>query len=98
VTDECLPSGITRSQLVEIAESPLPEHTAVNATHLLVCTHVCRWSKTYMMPCHILKAMPDGRLKLLVFGERNWKGREHISRVRYVEAWRVKIKPAPAAE
>ncbi|KPB90078.1 Uncharacterized protein AC502_1876 [Pseudomonas syringae pv. maculicola] len=37
--------------------------------------------------------MPDGRVKVLVFGERNWKGREHISRIRYVEAYKVEVKP-----
>ncbi|WP_326430349.1 hypothetical protein VQ574_21740 (plasmid) [Stutzerimonas frequens] len=68
----------------------MTEKTSANATHLLICRHVCRWTKTYGMRCHVLKVMPNERLKLLVFGERNWKGREHISRVRYVEASRVK--------
>lgn len=65
--------------------------TAGAATHYLVCQHVCRWVKTYLMPCHILKGMPDGRLKVLVFGERHWRHREHIKRVRYVEAGRVRM-------
>jgi len=69
------------------------DHTADNATHQLICQHVCRWTKTYAMSCHVLKTMPDGRLKVLVFGERNWKGRSHISRVRYVEAGRVRLMP-----
>ncbi|MBI6883120.1 hypothetical protein [Pseudomonas putida] len=72
------------------------EQTSANATHHLSCRHVCRWSKNYVMRCHILKTMPDGRLKVLVFGDRNWKEREHISRVRYVEASRVKPIPAQA--
>lgn len=67
-----------------------------NATHHLICYHVCRWRKKYAMRCHVLKDMGDGRLKLLVFGERNWKDREHISRTRYVEADRV--KPIPSNE
>lgn len=66
------------------------ELTAANATHHLICRHVCRWTKTYAMRCHILKAMPDGRLKVLVFGDRNWKDRDHMSRVRYVAAGKVK--------
>lgn len=65
------------------------ELTAQNATHDLSCTHCCRWEKHYKMPCHVLKTMPDGRLKVLVFGDRHWGGREHLSRVRYVEAHRV---------
>ncbi len=67
-----------------------PELTAANATHQLICQHVCRWTKTYAMPCHVLKAMPGDRVKVLVFGERHWRGREHIQRVRYVEAGRVR--------
>lgn len=69
------------------------DQTAANATHHLICRHVCRWEKTYAMKCHVLKTMPDGRLKLLVFGDRNWKDREHLSRIRYVEAERVRVIP-----
>lgn len=70
------------------------EKTSENATHHLICYHVCRWRKKYAMRCHVLKAMPDGRLKVLVFGDRNWKGREDKSRTRYVEAGRVQAIPA----
>ncbi|RMV34042.1 hypothetical protein ALP12_200207 [Pseudomonas savastanoi pv. phaseolicola] len=70
-------------------EQTQQEPTAANAPHRLICQHVCRWTKTYTMPCHVLNAMPDGRLKVLVFGDRYWKGREHVQRVRYVEAGRV---------
>lgn len=66
--------------------------SAANATHELICQHVCRWTKTYVMRCHVLKEMPDGRLKVLVFGERNWKDRDHIVRSRYVEAGRVRTR------
>lgn len=69
---------------------PLPL-TAANATHHLECRHCCRWTKVYRMKCHVIKTMPDGRLKVLVFGERNWKDRDHVQRVRYVEADRVTI-------
>lgn len=41
------------------------------------------------MRCHILKTMDDGRIKILVFGERYWKGKEHISQIRYVSKWRI---------
>lgn len=71
--------------------------TAANATHELACSHCCRWEKFYMMPCHVLKEMPGGRLKVLVFGERNWKDREHISKVRYVDAHRVHVRRQEAA-
>jgi len=66
------------------------EMTSANATHRLRCAHVIGHNdRTYFMRCHVLKTMPDGRLKLLVFGERNWKNRDHVHRIRYVEADRV---------
>lgn len=37
----------------------MSEKTAANATHELACSHCCRWEKFYMMPCHVLKEMPD---------------------------------------
>jgi len=65
-----------------------------NATHELSCKHcVGRNFTEYKMKCHILKIMEDGRLKILVFGDRNWSGKEHISRIRYVKPTR--INPAP---
>lgn len=67
--------------------------TSENATHLLECYHCCRWVKRYHMRCHILKEMPDGRLKLKVFGDRNWRDMEHKSRIRYVPAHRVTPLP-----
>ncbi len=66
--------------------------SAANATHQLICQHICRWTKTYVMPCHILKTLPDGRLKVLVFGERHWKNRDHFSRVRHVAADRLQAR------
>lgn len=64
--------------------------TSENATHLLSCVHAIGLLRMeYRMHCHVLKDMGDGRLKILVFGERNWKGKEHISRIRYVPKWRI---------
>lgn len=67
--------------------------TVENSTHLLKCRH-CVGSncKTYYMPCQILKTMPNGRLKLAVFGDRYWKNKDHICRIRYVDANRVRKK------
>jgi hypothetical protein len=64
--------------------------THANATHHLMCSHSCKWTKLYAMRCHVLKTTKSGQLKVLVFGERNWKGREHLSRVRYVEPGRIR--------
>lgn len=59
--------------------------TFVNATHHLHCAHaIGRNRNEYTMRCHVLKEMKDRRLKVLVFGDRYWKGTEHISKIRYV--------------
>lgn len=65
--------------------------TIKDATHELLCTHSFNSkSKThYKMPCIILKEMPKNRYKILVFGERFWKNKEHISKIRYVDKIKV---------
>lgn len=64
--------------------------TIGNATHLLKCRHCIGYNKQdYYMGCLVLKDMGGDRLKVLVFGERNWKNREHIKRIRYVDSHRV---------
>jgi len=65
-----------------------------DATHQLSCSHVyCRNSRVYYcMDCIVLKEMPNNRLKILVFGERNIKGYDHKRRVRYVDKYRVNPK------
>jgi len=61
-----------------------------NATHLLRCRRAVGPSgRTYFMHCNILKKMPDGRLKVLVYGNRYWKDRRDVARIRYVTADRV---------
>ena len=63
------------------------------STHLLGCRQViCRNGRTYWMHCNILKTMPDGRLKVMVFGDRDHEGYEDKKRIRYVDSWRVKPK------
>lgn len=64
--------------------------SASNATHLLQCRHSFgRGNTYYKMRCHVLKTMPDGRLKVRVYGNRYWKDTDHIVNVRYVESSRV---------
>ncbi|HAT2580406.1 TPA: hypothetical protein I8273_004382 [Aeromonas hydrophila] len=67
------------------------ELTADNATHYLRCRHVLGHGVTnYRMRCHVIKTMPDGRLKVQVYGERYWNDeRRKKSKIRYVEAARV---------
>jgi len=62
-----------------------------DATHRLSCSHavnsVSRYD--YCMDCIILKEMPNDRLKILVFGERYWKGYDDKKQIRYVDKFRV---------
>ena len=61
-----------------------------DCTHKLLCRHVIgRNSISYHMKCIPLGKMADGRMKVLVFGDRYWKGRDEIQKVRYVDAHRV---------
>lgn len=61
-----------------------------NATHLLKCRHAIGQSgRTYFMRCHVLKKMPDGRLKLQVYGKRYWRDQCDAIKTRYVNPDRV---------
>ena len=65
--------------------------TAYNAPCRLLCCHAIGKNRcNYYMKCHILKYMKGNkRVKILVFGERNWKNKEHIKKIRYVLNSRV---------
>jgi len=60
------------------------------AKHRIRCEHhIGSNVRVYYMRCDVLKAMPDGRIKVRVYGRLYWKGTEAITRTRYVEASRV---------
>ncbi len=64
-----------------------------DCTHKLKCRHaIGLHGMNYTMDCIPLKEMPDGRLKVLVFGERYWKGHDEKKRIRYVDSHRVTVK------
>ena len=65
-----------------------------DATHNLECCHCVspRSCYDYSMDCIILKEMLDNRLKILVFGDRYWKGYDDKKRIRYVHRSKVKEK------
>lgn len=66
----------------------MKEFVRSDATHLLSCRHCLGKNITnYEMRCIPLKAMPDGRLKILVFGDLFWGGEN--KKIRYVSANRV---------
>ena len=62
-----------------------------NATHLLKCAHALGTHRfEYTMRCHILGLTKSRMRKILVFGDRYWKGAEHVKKIRYVPPWRLK--------
>lgn len=72
------------------------KQTYDNAPYLLKCVHFYgRGGTEYLMPCDVLKAMPNQRLKVRVFGNRFFK--DDTSRVRYVDSHRVILKSEAGA-
>lgn len=59
----------------------------------LRCSHCVGVNcKEYLMKCDVLKAMPDGRVKIKVYGDRYWKpveGGEVKTSIRYVDSYRI---------
>lgn len=66
--------------------SILDKYTIKDATHKLKCRHCIGASivKYYTMDCLPLKDLGNGRTKIIVFGDRNWRNRDHVKRIRYV--------------
>lgn len=60
--------------------------TIDDATHLLECRHaIGKNGYDYYMKCLVLGTTKSNKTKILVFGNRYWKGAEHTKRIRYVE-------------
>ncbi len=70
------------------------EYNRTDATHNLHCRHCINPKnvREYYMDCIILKELPNNRLKILVFGDRYWKGHDDKKQIRYVDSYRVSIK------
>ena len=66
-----------------------------DVTHRFMCRHaVGRNGHNYWMYCIPLsKPTKSGKVKCLVFGDRNREDRDHIKRVRYVDKNRLEVKP-----
>lgn len=59
-------------------------------THFLECKHcIGNRCKKYVMACNILGVTKNGKIKIEVFGERNWKNKEDKRQIRYVESNRI---------
>jgi len=68
----------------------LAQYDISQATHRLSCRHqICRNGVDYEMACIVLGKTKSGNLKIIVFGKRNWKNKEHIKQIRYVPQYRV---------
>lgn len=68
----------------------LSKYDVSQATHKLQCRHqICRNGFDYSMLCIPLKKTSSRRLKIIVFGERYWRHRLHIKRIRYVPSYKV---------
>ena len=70
--------------------SPLLSAVISDCTHLLACRHcIGRSCRDYYMNCIVLGETKNGKMKIIVFGERNWRGKEHIKRIKYVDKWKL---------
>ena len=68
---------------------PAPE----GATHHLMCRHaIGKNGYWYLMYCRPIKIMSDGRMKVLVFGDRlhSSEADQSKTRIRYVDAHRIR--------
>lgn len=61
-----------------------------DCTHLLKCKHcIGKNCSNYYMDCIPLGIASNGKMKVIVFGERDWKNKEHIKKIRYVDPSKV---------
>ena len=66
------------------------EYTIKDTTHYLKCRHcIGKNCMDYYMSCIPLGKTKKGYIKILVFGDRNWKDRDDRKRIRYVEPNRI---------
>ena len=65
----------------------IKKFNADDFTHWLLCRHCvsARSCTEYEMKCILVKRTVSGKAKIIVFGDRNWKDKDHIKRVRYVD-------------
>lgn len=72
----------------------LTKYDVSQATHRLRCCHKVGRGPgyNYTMPCIVLGRTKSGKTKIVVFGDRYWKGKDRRKRIRYV--WGYKIVEA----
>lgn len=61
-----------------------------NADYLLACTHAVGKNRSeYHMKCCWIRKMKSGKIKVVVFGNRDWSGFDHVKNFRYVDKSRL---------
>jgi len=73
------------------SEDPLDRFVSADFTHYLKCRH-CNGTNScsdYYMKCLIIKDMPNGRKKIIVFGNMMWGGED--KKIRYVPASKLHL-------
>lgn len=73
-----------------MTKEEIQNKTVDECTHKLICKHcIGSHCSEYYMKCLILSTTKSGNVKVLVFGERNWRGKDHIKNIRYVHESRI---------
>jgi hypothetical protein len=76
-----------------------PSKTSRDATHILYCANAIGKSRhEYAMRCIPLSTTTSGTVKILLFGERNWRAQQEKQSIRYVPADRVSPLPEDSAQ
>ena len=69
----------------------LGDYSVGDADSWLSCRHcIGPHCKDYVMRCKVISTTKSGMVKVVVFGNRNWKDKHHIKNVRYVKSYKLK--------
>ena len=68
----------------------LSKYNITDATHSLLCSHqIGEHRKDYTMPCIVLGETKNGMVKCVVFGDRDWAGKDDVKKIRYVTPGKI---------
>lgn len=68
----------------------LSKYDVSMATHNILCRHAIGQNGfDYYMPCVVLGHTKSRMVKCVVFGDRYWRHKDHIKRIRYVAPLRL---------
>ena len=74
-----------------IIKLDITKYNVEECTHLLKCSHKTGANGVinYFMKCIVLGELKSGNKKIVVFGDRNYKGRDNLRQVKYVKSERL---------